>query len=64
MTALLTDQRPDKESRGGEQDRKLLALEATVEELKKQNRRILSEVQQNRGFSNRVFGSGQKLQNA
>ena len=64
MTGLLTDQRQDKESRGGEQDKKLLALEATVEELKKQNRRILSEVQRKRGFFSRLFGGSQKLKKA
>jgi hypothetical protein len=65
MTALLTDQRTDKESRGGEQDKKLQALEATVEELKKQNRRVLLEMQKkNQGFFGRLLGSGQKTAKA
>jgi hypothetical protein len=61
ITSLLTDQREDKESGVREQDKKLEVLEATVEELKKQNRRILLEVQKkNQGFFGRLFGSAQK----
>jgi chromosome segregation ATPase len=58
ITALVTDQRQDKESRGGEQDKKLQALETTIEELKKQNRRILVEMQQKKqdGFWSRLLG--------
>jgi hypothetical protein len=65
MTVLLTDQRPDKEGRAGEQDKKLQALEATVEDLKKQNRRVLVELQKkNQGFFSRLLGSSQKTAKA
>ena len=52
---LLTDQRP--EAGAGEQVKKLQALEATIEELKKQNRRILVEMQQKNqgGFWSRLL---------
>lgn len=65
LSLLLTDQRKDKESRGGEQEKKLQALEATVEELKKQNRRILFEVQKkNQGFFGRFLGLSPKTAKA
>lgn len=65
LTLLLTDQREEKEGRGGEQNKKLQALEATVEELKKQNRRVLFELQKkNQGFFGRLFSSNQKTAKA
>jgi chromosome segregation ATPase len=65
LTLLLTDQREEKEGRGGEQEKKIQALEVTIEELKKQNRRILFEVQKkNRGFFGRLFGSNLKTAKA
>jgi chromosome segregation ATPase len=56
ITALLTDQRQVQEKRGGEEEKRLLDLEANLEELKKQNRRILTEMnQKKRGLWERIF---------
>lgn len=58
ITALLTDQRTEKEKRGGEQDRKLQALENTIQEMKKQNHRIMVELQQkNKPFWKKILAS-------
>jgi len=55
LTALLTDQREKKE-RVGEQDKKLQAIEATLQELRNQNRRIAGELA-NRGFWKWLLGA-------
>jgi chromosome segregation ATPase len=47
------------------QEKKMETLEGTIEELKKQNRRVLFEVQKkNQGFFGRLLGSGQKTAKA
>lgn len=58
FTALLTDQRKEKEGRAGEQDKKMQDLDTTIEELRKQNRRILHEIktEQSKGIWQRLFG--------
>ena len=63
LTLLLTDQRKEKESGAGEQDKKLAVMEATVEELRKQNRRIMYELQAQKSLSlwERIFGAKQKI---
>lgn len=58
LTALLTDQR-EKEKRVGEQDKKLQAIEATLQELRNQNRRIAAELA-NRGFWKWLLGAKRK----
>lgn len=59
LTLLLTDQREDKDSE------KLKLLEATVEELKKQNRRILQEQQKKQsGFWSRLFNPTPQVKRA
>lgn len=48
-----------------QQEKKLEALETTIEELKKQNRRVLFELQKkNQGFFGRLFSSNQKTAKA
>jgi hypothetical protein len=58
LTALLTDQREKKE-RVGEQDKKLQAIEATLQELRNQNRRIAAELA-NRGFWKWLLGANKR----
>lgn len=63
LTLLLTDQRQEKEATV--EAKKLQALEATIEELKKQNRRILVEMQQKKsGFWSRLFGTAPQTKRA
>lgn len=48
-----------------QQEKKMETLEATIEELKKQNRRVLFEIQKKKqGFFGRLLGSGQKTARA
>ena len=55
ITALLTDQREDREKRGGEQDKKLREVEVMIEELRKQNRRIVTDMNR-KPIWRRLFG--------
>ena len=59
LTLLLTDQSDDKEKRAGKQELKVVELGTTIEELKKQNRRVLYELKAQRNLTlwEKVFGS-------
>jgi hypothetical protein len=56
VTALLTDQRDEKDRRGEEGDKKLHDLEVMIDEMRKQQRRILTEMNhKNRSLWQRLF---------